>query len=142
MNFPVIDGHFWIERDGKIIDPHFSNYDIICKIRNCDPLSKSYIPAPEITQNLIKSMFIKVLKNVFGDKPQEEIYNEFRDLTKCHIGLKPQPDCCFQNCIIEISERGGTMVFGSLGFKHKYKEGYFYEYGGDNYKTVKQFIKS
>jgi hypothetical protein len=142
MDFPIIDGHFWVERDGKIIDPHFPYYNMICQLRKCDAKApKSYLPAPEMTQTLMKGMFMKVLKNVLGDKPQEEIFAEFRDITKRQIGLKPRPDCCYQNCIIEIAERGGTLVFGSMGFKYKNKDGYFYEYGGENYTTVKQFIK-
>jgi hypothetical protein len=27
MKFPIIDGHFWVERDGRIIDPYFLEYD-------------------------------------------------------------------------------------------------------------------
>jgi len=142
MNFPTIDGHFWVEREGEIIDPHFNTYDTICRIRNCDPKQpKSYLPAPEMTQTIIKCMFLKILKKLFGDKPQEEIFAEFRDITKRHMGLKPRPDCCFQNCLIEIAERGGTLVFGSLGFKYKGKDGYFYEYGGEDYKTIKSFVR-
>jgi len=142
MNFPTIDGHFWIERDGKIIDPHFSNYDMICRIHNCDPKQpKSYIPAPEMTQTLMLGIFMKVLKNVFGDKPFEEQIPEFRDITKKYMGLNPRPDCCFQNSLIEVAERGGNIVFGSFGFKYKGKDGYFYEYGGEDYKTIKQFLK-
>ena len=26
---PKIDGHFWVERNGKIIDPYFKEYDLI-----------------------------------------------------------------------------------------------------------------
>lgn len=142
MDFPIIDGHFWVERDGKIIDPHFPSYNMICKLRKCDSKApKSYIPAPEITQTLIKDMFMKILKNVLGEKSQEEIFSEFMVLTKLYIGLKPVVNRCFQNCIIEIAERGGTLVFGSMGFKYKNKDGYFYEFGGENYTTVKQFIK-
>ena len=29
IGFPTIDGHFWIERDGKIVDIEFKEYDLI-----------------------------------------------------------------------------------------------------------------
>lgn len=142
MEFPVIDGHFWVERDGKVIDPHFTYYDKVCEVRNCDPQEpKSYLPAPEITQTLMKGIYLKVLKNNFGDKSQEELFAEVRNITRLCMDLNPRPNCCFQNCVIEIAERGGTLVFGSMGFKYKNKNGYFYEYGGENYTTIRQFVK-
>ena len=142
MNFPCLDGHFWIVRDGKIIDPHFSNYDMICRIRRCDSNKKSYIPAPEITQKIMKSMFKKVLNHYLGDKPFEEQIVEFRDTTKkLSSSYAPVVNRCYQNCLIELAENGGELVFGSLGFKYKNREEYFYEFGGIEYKTIKHFIR-
>ena len=34
IGFPTIDGHFWIERDGKIVDIEFKEYDFIKTIHN------------------------------------------------------------------------------------------------------------
>ena len=34
IGFPTIDGHFWIERDGKIVDIEFKEYDLIKTIHN------------------------------------------------------------------------------------------------------------
>ena len=34
IGFPTIDGHFWIERDGKIVDIEFKEYDFIKSIHN------------------------------------------------------------------------------------------------------------
>jgi hypothetical protein len=141
MSFPVIDGHFWIVREGKIIDPHFEVYDMYCNVRNCDSKAeKSYIPAPQITQTIMLGMYKKVLTKTFGDKSFEELAVAFRDISKKY-GFVSEPNSCYQNCLIEIAENGGEIVFGSMGFKYKSKKGYFYEYGGDEYKTIKQFLK-
>ena len=42
---------------------------------------------------------------------------------------------------MEIYENGGELVFGSLGFKKKNSNDYWYEYGGKEYKTIKDFMK-
>ena len=143
LQFPIIDGHFWVVRDGKIIDPVFEHYKLVCRIRNANWRDRSYIPAPAITQTLMISMFKKVLSNQLGeDKSFEELINEFYTLTSEIVGKPtPQANMCFQNCLIEIKERGGELVFGSLGFKLKGKEGYWYEFGGADWTSVKQFIK-
>ena len=32
MAMPTIDGHFWVERDGKKIDPYFEEYDAVKRV--------------------------------------------------------------------------------------------------------------
>jgi len=143
LQFPTIDGHFWVVRDGKIIDPVFDEYKLVCRIRNADWKDRHNLPAPEMTQTLMINMFKKVLNNQLGkDKSFEELIDEFYALTVLYMKKPtPQADMCFQNCLIEIKERGGDLVFGSLGFKLKGNEGYWYEYGGADWTSVKQFIK-
>ena len=110
-----IDGHFWVERDGKIIDPHFMEYDLICQIRGCNSNDKQYIKAPFITQFILSI----VCKN----------------LNHKQIGF----GYCYKNAIEEIKKNGGTLCFGSMGFKNKLKSGYWWEYGGLYYKSPLAF---
>jgi len=139
--FPTVDGHFWVVRDGKIIDPMFDEYKTICDVRNANWKDRDYIPAPKITQNLILGIYKKVLNNLLKEESFEKQIEEFFYITILMNGdSKPLMYCCFQNCLLEIYQRGGEIVFGSLGFKFKDKEGYWYEFGGNNYKIVKDFI--
>ena len=75
MELPTIDGHFWIVRDGKIIDWEFREYDIIRMVRNCNK-EKDYLPAPEMTQKIMIAMFNKVVTNTFN-KPWDEALKKF-----------------------------------------------------------------
>ena len=142
MNFPTIDGHFWVVRDGKIVDPVFPEYKMSCRMRNADWKNRSHLPASEITQKLMIGMYKKVLTNQFGNISFEEQSAEIKKFMKLvHGHNDPVMNFCFQNCLVEIHERGGELVFGSLGFKLKNGEGYWYEYGGVNYTSVKSFLK-
>lgn len=143
MRFPTVDGHFWVVRDGKIIDPHFPDYDVICRIQKASKKDKDYLPAPELTQKLVTAMFVKGLKEVYGnDKTFEELCDIYTRRYKQNFGnTEPTMNMCFQNCLMEISKNGGTMVFGSLGFKLNGKDEYWYEYGGKNWTTVREFVK-
>jgi len=137
MEYPTIDGHFWVVRDGKIIDPVFDGYKYVCKVHDADVTTLSHIPAPIMTQKIMINIFTKVVENVLGDKSFEKFYKMSRQMGQ----LSPEENRCWQNCLLEIYENGGEIVFGSLGFKYKNKEGFWYEYGGEDYKTIKDFIK-
>ena len=137
MEYPTIDGHFWVVRDGKIIDPVFDGYKYVCKVHDADVTTLSHYPAPMMTQKIMINIFTKVIENVVGDKPFEKFYKMSRQMGL----LSRVEDRCWQNCLLEIYENGGEIVFGSLGFKYKNKAGFWYEYGGEDYKTIKDFIK-
>jgi hypothetical protein len=139
MELPTIDGHFWIVRDGKIIDWEFDNYKIIRMVHNCNE-EKDYLPAPDMTQKIMIAMFNKVITNTFN-KPWDEALKKFYEISLKINRTKPECNRCYQNCLMEIYENGGELVFGSLGFKKKNSNDYWYEYGGKEYKTVKDFIK-
>ena len=138
--FPVVDGHFWVVRDGQIIDPFFDEYKDICAFNKCDWKESSHLPAPEITQKIMIGMFKKGLDKSIGEKPFEEQISEFANLSR-KIIEKPVFGKCFQNCLLEISDNGGDLVFGSLGWKIYGTDKYFYEYGGEDWKTIRDFRK-
>lgn len=141
IELPTIDGHFWVMRDGKIIDCDFPMpYAQVRKMWGCGK-EKNYLPAPEMTQKLMIGMFKKAFSSNFSKtQTWEEILTEFHSLS-CMVGaVEPQFGRCFQNCLIEIHMRGGDLVFGSLGFK-KPDGSFHYEFGGTNYLTIKDFLK-
>ena len=142
MAFPTIDGHFWVVRDGKIIDPIFDEYKAICEMRGADWKQQLHIPAPEMTQTIMLGIFKKVLDKSFGENPFEKQIENFCNLTIEILGeLKPRYQNCYKNCLLEINARGGDIVFGSMGFKYNDINEYWYEYGGKNWTTIKDFMK-
>ena len=63
---------------------------------------------------------------------------EFYELSDIMGAVEPEYCRCFQNCLLEIHQRGGELVFGSLGFK-KPDGSFHYEYGGTDYLTIADF---
>jgi len=127
---PRIDGHFWIERDGKIIDPIFEEYEIMSKLFKS--VKFIYCPADETTQNLIIAMYFKQIK-------KEYTLGDYVANTTAIFKKKPYFGRCLQNALVEQSENGGKLVFGSFGVEKK-NGIQFWEYGGADYVGVKDFI--
>jgi hypothetical protein len=140
MEIPVIDGHFWVVRDGKIVDINFPEYDKIRQVRGCEKETCVYLPAPEMTQKIMTDMFHNSVKKIMGKEDWKDCMKEVVFMT--HLtGIKgPQFGACYQNSIIEIYHNGGELVFGSMGFK-KTDGSYWWEFGGEDYKTIKDFRK-
>jgi len=137
--FPSFDGHFWVERNGEIIDFHFPEYDFIKKVNGCsgEPI---YLSAPLETQQLVIKIMDNCVKSVFKGENIEECKKSL-----CLFSIKygretPRFNCCLQNCIMEIYKNGGNLVFGSMGWRKK-NGTIHYEYGGENYLTWKDFKK-
>ena len=116
---PIIDGHLWVVKDGKIIDPHFKNYDMICCIRGVST-EKHYLPADITIQKVIIKKWIKFLNKI--------------DLKN----WKNMPNFCFINAIAYNRKYGGELDFGSLGFGKKNK--IWWEFGGVDWSLL-QFLK-
>lgn len=97
------------------------------------------MPAPEMTQQIMKAIYQKAVSAAFGpDKAWEHVMMEYRNLS-VDVGYeKPTFGRCFQNCVFETYLRGGHIVFGSMAFR-KADGSLHYEYGGPHYKTVKHF---
>jgi len=140
MKLPSIDGYFWIVREGKIIDWDFPEYAEVRSYWKCGT-EKDYIPAPPVTQQLMINIFQKCLSSHYKGLEWYDVIEKFYKKSKAFHLIEPQFNCCYQNCLIELYLRGGELVFGSLGFKKKNGTGFHYEYGGDSYKTVTDFIK-
>jgi len=127
MQFPIVDGHFWVERDGKIIDPYFLEYNYVKFIRNLEG-DCVYLEASPIVQNVIMKKFEKVM-----DK--ERVYK-----TMIYMNMKPEHNKCYQNAIYELYTNGGVLKFGSMGWKHRSRDNIHWEFGGKDW-TVSNFLK-
>ena len=128
---PKIDGHFWIERDGKIIDPIFKEYEIMKN--EFKAVKFIYRPADELTQTLLTAVCLKQINKEYytlGDYVADNI-TIYKKIP--HLGR------CLQNALIEQCENGGELVFGSFGVEKKDGR-QFWEYGGADYVGVKDFI--
>lgn len=136
---PIIDAHFWVERDEKIIDWDFENYNYIKRVNNCEG-NKVYYEAPIETQMIMIELCYR-MSNKTLQSNNENCAIKMKELYK-KIGFDDrEPDMCFSNCIIEIAENGGELRFGSMGWKKKNSNDIWWEYGGENYKMFKDFIK-
>ena len=123
--YPTFDGHFWVMRDGKIIDFDFPFYNFVKKVQNCGG-ETIYLPAPPLVQKKFIKMFKKITTKAGID---DKFFKKYWEITQ---------GCCYDNARMEIAQRGGELVFGSMGWKKQ--QGIHYEYGGENW-TVSQHLK-
>jgi hypothetical protein len=134
MSLPMVDGHFWIERDGKIIDPFFKEYTFIKNFNNLTG-NRVYLEADVLTSTLIITKFKKGLDSIFDT----DVYRKFRESSIECKRPKAIFGGCYQNSIIEMVDNGGKLKFGSMGW-HKKSGGIHYEFGGENWK-YHQFLR-
>lgn len=127
MAYPQMDGHFWIERDGKIIDPYFKDYDIIKSYNKCvgDVI---HLPAPDLVQKIMIKKF----------RSAEEIV-KLDDAFFLRFFPKPRINMCWQNAKLELIKNGGKLIFGSMGWKKKSGE-IHYEFGGENWSVAQHLL--
>jgi hypothetical protein len=130
---PTIDGHFWIERDGKIVDTYFKGYDYVKKVNNLTG-EMVYKEADDTTQKIMIMMFRKSLAKA---GMSEDEYVALKKL----LGMnKPAEDDCYFNCLLELKE-GDMLKFGSMGWNKKNGSGVWWEYGGEDWSGVSAFLK-
>jgi len=137
IEFPMFDGHFWVERNGKIIDFYFPQYNIAKKKNGCvgNPI---YLEAPEETQIIAIGIMKKTLQKILDTDNYDYALRRLYILYEMFDNLKPQYLYCLQNAFIEIYKNGGKLVFGSMGWKKKNGK-IHYEFGGEDWKTWKDF---
>jgi len=130
MDLPeVMMGHFWVVRDGRVIDPKFPDHRDIQRQNRLQDVS-CHLPAPAMTQKVMIASHIKKAKNVFGENYATEFQRIFED--RPHFGM------CFFNAVMEQHRNGGEIVFGSMGWLRD-DDTEFYEYGGKEFKVVADF---
>jgi hypothetical protein len=146
LELPCVDGHFWIERDGKIIDPFFPKYDAIVSINGCDKNKQVWVEAsPEIQREAIAeyTAYYRQETEIGEDKPFSEAVERILALSKLMNAPPIRAYNCFMNAMIEYNLRGGRLVFGSMGWERKGKSTW-YEFGGigGKYVTYQGFKKT
>tara|TARA_R110002126_G_scaffold142971_1_gene289123 strand:+ start:5879 stop:6280 length:402 start_codon:yes stop_codon:yes gene_type:complete len=132
IEFPTIDGHFWLERGGKKVDIEFKDYDFIKRVHNCDD-GMVYKEADFNTQLIMIKIFEKCLYSM------EKDIEAFKTFSKS-MGISPMMGCCFQNSMMAY-EDGDLIKFGSMGWNKKNNGGVWWEFGGEDWKGVKAFLK-
>ncbi len=116
---PTIDGHLWVVKDGKIIDPHFQHYNMVAHIRGVSN-KKNHLPA----DTLIQQVLIKKWTDCLEDVPLDD--------------WEAEANHCFINSIAYQRKYGGELVFGSLGFGED--KNVWWEFGGVDWGLL-QFLK-
>jgi hypothetical protein len=131
MDLPQMMGHFWVVRDGRVIDPKFQEHRDIQRQNRLQDVS-CHLPAPAMTQKIMIASHIKKAKNVFGENYAVEFERIFAPHGGKHYGM------CFFNAVIEKHRNGGEIVFGSMGWLRD-DDTEFYEYGGKSFQVVADF---
>ena len=120
----VIKGHFWVERDGEIIDYDFPENEN-CKLANMCYGEKQYRRATKARRSAIKRKFINA-KFQELKAMKESTHRHDRMLYKDYVRACPMNDRCATNVCIEKLERGGTIIYGDMGWKTKLEESDIY----------------
>jgi len=151
--FGTINGHFWVERDGKVVDTSIttSGFKKNEESRNrmavtlgitmgvnakklTDGLKNAeyvYVEAPPITQKIMVASIMSPFQKVFNGNL------DFALECLSTITYRPKNQCCNMNALMEQMNNGGVIKFGSLGFKVFGVTDWCY--GCDTYKTIKEF---
>jgi hypothetical protein len=107
-NGKAYDGHFWVERDGKIIDPELKEYHHI---------GSGYVrfhkeASPQVQCLIIETMY-RTFEEKQGFKRDSDEWASFLLFHRNIVGA------CFHNALREIYMNGGTLKCGSVGFYFK-----------------------
>ena len=119
----TFDGHYWVVRDGEIIDPMFPYYEDSKALYGLKG-KRIYLPADDLTQRVFKRLL-----NTHIEQFEEEGYQVVND-------WEIAPGGCGINAYVEQQLRGGEIVFGSMGWKRKNGNGIHYEYGGEGWNVA------
>jgi hypothetical protein len=140
--YPKVDGHFWVKRDGKVIDPNFQSFNnLVCQTWNCEG-PKIYLEAPKAVQTHIINLYKEANKSK-RFLTWESFVERFCFLShKCDgVGARMM-NCGWINSILECHENGGEIVFGSMGWRIKASEEIHFEFGGANFVDPVDFLRN
>ena len=140
MNGKAFDGHFWVERDGKIID-----FELKGKSHINEGSVRYHKEAPPAVQRLIIESMYRSFEAKQGFKRDSD---EWADYLLHHRNMV---GACFHNALREIFLRGGTLKCGSVGFYFKNgnkRTGFecpagsvWWEYGYGEYEKYTDYFK-
>lgn len=140
MHLPKIKGHFWVERDGEVIDYDFPQH---CKLRrqlDCKPKLNVYLFAPPKVEEAVIRLFRRITLRAFDSDNWDDMMVEFILVAKMTGNADgPTFNKCWTNCIQEVYHNGGVIRFGSMGFVRK--DGtYRWYYADDKCKDMADFL--
>jgi len=156
MMMPTIDAHYWVERDGQIIDPDFSEEDEYIRVINKTTKEKKYHEAPELVQKVFLAIAeksvdseLRKMKMIGGrgmmvasffdmERLKQPMFPEERE--EALEEYTPKFGSCMLNAYKEAKKNGGRIVFGSQGYVKK-SGGVWWEYGNPEWNKVSQFKK-
>jgi hypothetical protein len=149
----TINGHFWVERDGKVIDTSITTsgfkkneadrnkialtfgmtmgVDVKKLISGFTEGEYVYVEAPPITQKIMVASIMSPFIKVFNGNV------DFALECLSTITYRPKNACCNMNALMEQLNNGGVIKFGSLGYKVFGMTDWCY--GDEKYKTIKEF---
>jgi hypothetical protein len=152
-NIGTINGHFWVERDGKVVDTTINTKGFkeqecnrtriamtfgmtmgVNAKKLCEGLKNPeyvYVEAPPITQKIMIASIMTPYIKVFNGNV------DFALECLSTITYRPKFGCCNMNALMEQMNNGGEIKFGSLGYKVFGVTDWCY--GCDTYKTIKEF---
>jgi hypothetical protein len=111
--------HMWLEdANGKIIDPHFREYDGLCKMSNTDGRKKVYHKWTEAQQKeKLKNLIPDILAVIKANCKQNEI--PMREMMAI-LAYRPSFRCCPMNAWSLKSVMPELKVcIGNMGFRSK-----------------------
>ena len=118
LDDPHRDIHFWVEKDGLIVDPYFPEYDVIKQVKNLVG-KRIYKPSTDfsiILPAIKEQMFLIKELGWTAEKYQTDDYTP-------SFGLNPV------NALNNKHILGGKIVVGSMGWKFRNSSQICWEYG-------------
>ena len=131
----TMDAHFWVVRNGEIVDTYFEEYDMIKRANGVNPNEPViHCPASPEIQEMLISFIRQTLIDEFGSMEDFALANEM------FFDGEARQGHCQINSFYEAFKRGGQIVMGSWGFKKQGKM--WWEYGGKDWDTPMAFVKN
>jgi len=132
----TINGHYWVERDGKIIDPYFPNYNRFKAYYNIKRKNAKFVYV-EATNPFTNRIALKSLDDILM-RPFEDKEKALKLLDLCEY--KNEPRCCQFNSLMEQYRNGGEIKFGSVGMETDDGKSIVWIYGSKNFDTIADFM--
>jgi len=142
MRLPKMKGHFWVVRDGEIVDADFPQHARLRRKYKCVPELNVYQPAPLKVEKAMVRLFERITLRAFQVDNWDDMMEEFMLVAKMTGNAdNPTFNKCWTNCIIDIYYHGsGNIRFGSMGFKKKSDGDTVWYYGDDTLKDMADFL--
>lgn len=118
----TITGHFWIVRDGKIIDWDFPEFQEVRDFHKCKNKAKYRLENKDIRRKMKKEHIIPNRANIM--KIKEENGEDWQKL----LNDFPQPYRCGFNVIMEQILNGGQIAYGDMGWELEDNGEVWYEF--------------